>query len=237
MPRPIVVPKTDALLRPVIVRKTEVRRRRVQSGQASTQEKKYYVVRSSMAAAKFYEIINTVRKDEIKVCVKDKSEQIFMTVDHIDRYKDELMLIPIGPQAFKDNFSSCAALVKLGFRFVVSSRDRSNRVYIRRHTGYNLAIDGVIDYWIRNLFSNIEKKILESYDEYNREIISKIKELSENFDTKELKDSLVNSMKDLIKNNLLGDLKLAFERMLIGHHPFREGELPKSLVRSIRDTK
>ena len=174
-------------------------------------------LKSSEAVANFPALVRQVLKTKERVYVKDKAGRSFMTIDPVKRFVEE-PLIPIGVQTLKDNFSACSALIKRGFAFVVRSRGSAAQVYVRRHQSYQDPLDPVIDAWRQQVLAPMISKALEPFVA----TLSSLK-LAPNNQEAHNRPSIDEFNKSI--NDLKGALKLAADRIFIGHHPFREGQI------------
>jgi hypothetical protein len=181
-------------------------------------------LKSSEAVANLPAIIRQAVKTEERVYVKDKAGRTFMTIDPVKRHVDE-PLIPIGIQTLKDNFSACSALIKRGFAFVVRSRGSAAPVYVRRHLSYHDPLDPVIDAWRQQVLAPM---ITNALTNALKPFIAKLSGLKVATDSRSAQTRPSNEEFDKSINDLKGALKLAADRILIGHHPFREGQIHSS---------
>lgn len=180
----------------------------------SEQEIKTYLT-SSEAVARFPAIVRQVRRTKTRIYVEDKAGRYFMTIDPIRRFVDE-PLIPIRVQTLRDNFSACAALIKRGFAFVVRSRGNAVPIFVRRHQRYQDPLDPVIDAWRAQVLAPMTAKALEPVVERLSSL-----QLAAKSQGTEMRSS-IEEFNDSI-NGVMQAMRLAADRIFIGHHPFREG--------------
>lgn len=105
------------------------------------------------AKKKFLTLCRAVSTTREKAMIRDSANRLAIVVDSAAKKG----AISLSAQAFKDEFSRCASLVKTGVVFKLTIRNH-DPVYVRRHTGYNDPLDQVTKKWIAQIEKAAVKK-------------------------------------------------------------------------------
>ncbi len=91
---------------------------------------------SADAKAQLPQLCLEVAETGTKQYVRDRRGDLFLTVTTREPKGAPIPYIEISARKFKDNFSRCAALIKLGIVFKLRPGKRQASVYVRRHNAF-----------------------------------------------------------------------------------------------------
>lgn len=166
---------------------------------------------SSSAKAQLPQIFLEVAETGTKQYVRDRRGDLFLTVTTSEPKGIPIPYIEISPRKFKDNFSRCAALIKLGVVFKLKTDKRQASVYVRRHTGFTDPFDKEIESWRQSVVNlAIESELRGEIQDLRRLMRQQGDEQNDIFEGK------------------MRTLFLGLTRMAIGHKPFEEGVMDES---------
>lgn len=149
------------------------------------------------------------------VCVLDQSEEAFLTITN-RRLKGEF--VTRSAQFFKDNFSKCSSLLRVGVAFQLTLRGSEEFAYVRRHTSYKDPLDEVVDEWR-------EKIVTSALADADGNAIARLARDFATFVSRQ--DLRVVEDRETARNHY-ETLVRSIARMAIGHKPFSEGMMANS---------
>lgn len=105
------------------------------------------------AKKKFLTLCRSVSSTGVKAMIRDSADRLAIVLDPAAKKG----AITLSAQAFKDEFSRCASLVKTGIVFKLTIRNHEP-IYVRRHRSYEDPLDPVVKKWIAQIEKAAVKK-------------------------------------------------------------------------------
>lgn len=162
--------------------------------------KRAVITTSSNGKARFVTYCRQVVEEERKVFVRDKAGSLALTLDFQERGAPAPTPITISAQKFKGNFARCTSLAKTGLVFRLTMAGTGKVVYARAHADYVDPLKEEVETWMKTLRK-------EGAENAARPFIDRLEDLEEHLDRQ------------------ISAVHQGMNRMAIGHHPQREGQI------------
>lgn len=160
------------------------------------------------AKGKFLSICRSVLADKQKVSIKAASGKSVVVLDYINRTKCTVFA-EASAQGYKDNFAAYSRLASYGITFKLSLKGVSSPIFVRKFSSYSSSAGLILKKWsedrVDNAIKNERDKILENLGGLGPKI--------------EDQNHAIAQLQSIIK--------LGMERIAIGHHPSREGQIQR----------
>lgn len=166
------------------------------------------VLAQADAKRNFLTVCRSAIRDGNRAYVKDRADKPYLTLDP-DRRHLSGPVLDLSAQFFKDNFARCSSLIKDGLCFRLTLRGGNQSIYARRHTRYTDACDAVIENWRSQVAGDALAQQQEA------DLMAVIRRVERRSDT---------AHEEVLA--AISKLKLGIARLVIGHRPFEEGQLP-----------